>query len=556
MISVNNLTKSYGARNLFKDISLTINYGEKIGLVGPNGAGKSTFFSILLGLSESSGGTVQINKGVRAAYLPQESDFSSDATVLAEILRGDDEIQSLVKEKEHLELNNLAGTHRYGEVLHILECLRYFDIEHKAKKILFGLGFKERDFDRNVNTLSGGWKMRVLLAKLLVCSYDILFLDEPTNHLDLNAALWFKDYLMTFNGTFIMISHDRDYLNDVTNYTLILDNAEIKKIKGNYTDYEQLCEQKRNLLLKQFNEQEKKRKQLTGFIQRFHGQPNKASQARAKKKQLERMEDIIVPQDRKNSIRTFKFPQGRQSGHNVIRLKSISKSYGDICVYKDFDFEIDKGEKAVLVGENGAGKSTLLKILAGQISINGGERKLGYNVDIGYFSQTRMDVLTGHNTVFEEVYNSANGKLMPEQIRTLLGAFLFSGDDIDKKVDILSGGEKSRLILAKLLADPPNFLLLDEPTTHLDVDAVEALIKALKDYEGTLVLISHDSYFVRSVANCVFSVKDGVVVKYPGRFDYYLERIKNAALEKPAVKKTVNEIKDTHGKFSNKKHQG
>ena len=421
----------------------------------------------------------------------------------------------------------------------------YFELEHKAKKILSGLGFKERDFNRPIAQMSGGWQMRTLLAKLLTYQYDLLLLDEPTNYLDLNAAIWLKDYLADFKGTFIIISHDKAFLNEVTNYSLILENGAIAKVKGNYEHYERIKEEKRTYLSKQFKEQEKKRKQLQIFVDRFHAQPNKAASVRAKKRVLEKMQVIAVPQDRRESIGNFHFPPTKRSGHRVMSLEKISKSYGDIQVYKDFDFELLQGEKAVLTGENGAGKSTLLKILAGVIDIDSGTRTAGHNVDSGYFSQTRMDVLHPENTVIKEAYSAAAGFMSEETIRTILGAFLFSGDDADKKVSVLSGGEKSRLILAKLLINPPNFLLLDEPTTHLDVDAVEALVKTLTEYEGTLVFISHDIYFVRSVANVVFEVKNSQVRKFPGNFDYYLEKEAQgeAFVEKEARKLTAKQPK-------------
>ena len=536
MISINNLSKNYGKKILFENINLTINRGEKIGLIGPNGSGKSTLFLLLRQEIEPSSGTIQVNKNIRIGYLAQESSFISTHTVLSELTEGDETIARLKKEKEELEINNLAGTARYGEALHDLEALDYFNLEHKAKKILMGLGFKERDFNRPILEMSGGWQMRTLLAKLLTLHYDILLLDEPTNYLDLNAALWLKDYLGNFRGTFVMISHDKDFLTDVTNYTLILENGAIAKVHGNYQDYEKIKAEKKIHLTKQFKEQEKKRKQLERFVERFHAQPNKAASVRAKRRVLERIEEdeVAIPPDPRKSIKSFHFPRTRQSGHRVIKLEKISKSYGEVCVYKDFDFEIEKGEKAVLAGENGAGKSTLLKILAGVVDINSGSRIVGHNVDIGYFSQTRLDVLNPENTVLREAYSAAPGFMSEETIRTILGVFLFTGDDSDKQVKVLSGGEKSRLILAKLLINPPNFLLLDEPTTHLDVDAVDALIQALIGYEGTIVFISHDIHFVRSLANIVYEVKDGMVRKFHGNFDYYLEK----------RSKVVSEIKE------------
>jgi ATP-binding cassette subfamily F protein 3 len=526
MITITNLSKNYGKKTLFENISLNINHGEKIGLIGPNGSGKTTLFSLILGEMEPSAGEVRVNKNILIGYLPQESSFKSEYTVLAELTEGDARIMQLKKEKEELEEKNGAGSRRYGEVLHNLETLGFFELEHKAKKILMGLGFKERDFNRPINQMSGGWQMRALLAKLLTCHYDLLLLDEPTNYLDLSAALWLKDFLGGFKGTFIMISHDKAFLTDVTNYTLILENGSITKVRGNYEHYEQIKQEKYKFILKQFKEQEKKMQQLQRFIDRFHAQPNKAASVRAKRRVLEKMEKeaIVLPEDPRASIGRFRFPSTRPSGYRVMKLEGIYKSYADIQVYRDLDFEISQGEKAVLAGENGAGKSTLLKILAGVIDIDSGLRIVGHNVDIGYFSQTRTDVLNLENTVLQEAYSAVAGYMAEETIRTILGAFLFTGDDADKKVKVLSGGEKSRLILAKLLINPPNFLLLDEPTTHLDVDAVEALVVALTDYQGTIVFISHDIYFVRSVANAVFEVKNGRIRKFPGSFDYYLEK--------------------------------
>lgn len=521
MITINNISKSHGVDLLFEKFNSTIDHGEKIGLIGPNGAGKTTLFNIILGEEEPSTGNIRINKGIRIGYLPQEASFGSDITVLAEVLHGDKTIAQLKKEKDFLESEHKADLPRYGEVLHELEFLGYFDLEHRAKKVLAGLGFKESDFNRLISQISGGWQMRALLAKLLTCHYDILLLDEPTNFLDLDAAIWLKDYLHDYKGAFIMISHDKDFLDEVTDYSLILENNTFTKVRGHYEDYQRTQNEKRKHLSKQFKEQERKRKQLETYISRFHAQPNFAAQVRAKKRQLERMPEIIVPLNRRESIRSFHFPQTKQSGYRVIALDKISKAYKDIQVYKDFDFEIIRDEKAVLVGPNGAGKSTLLKILADVVGIDGGNRTLGHNVDIGYFSQTRMDVLNSHNTVLEEAHSVAGGRLTAEDVRTILGAFLFTGDDVNKKVKILSGGEKSRLILAKLLIDPPNFLLLDEPTTHLDVDAVDALIKALTEYKGTLAFISHDIHFVRSVANVVYEINAGRLRKFPGNFDYY-----------------------------------
>ncbi len=528
MVFIKNLSKNFGKRVLFENVTLNINRGEKIGLVGPNGAGKSTLFSFILGETEPTAGSIQIMKGVHIGYLPQEAKFNSQRTVLGELTEGDSRISRLKKEKEELEDSSRAGEMRYGDVLHELEVLGFFELEHKAKKILTGLGFKQSDFDRPVQHLSGGWQMRTLLAKLLTFQYDLLLLDEPTNYLDLNAALWLEDYLAKFRGTFVMISHDKAFLTDVTNYTLVLEYGKLYKVTGNYSHYEQIREERRTHLQKQSKEQIKKQKQLIKFVHRFHGQPNKAAQVRAKKRVLENIEEneVVVPPDPRESIGDFQFPQTKKSGYKVITFDKVCKSYSEVKVYEDLDLEINQDKKIVLVGDNGAGKSTLLKMLAGVVDIDSGERNVGYHVDTGYFSQTRMDVLTEHNTVLDEAYTAVSGFRREESVRTILGAFFFSGDDVEKKVSVLSGGEKSRLILAKLLINPPNFLLLDEPTTHLDVDAVEALVRALKSYQGTLVFISHDIYFVRSVANCCFEVKEGKIREFSGNFDYYLEKRK------------------------------
>ncbi|MFH0790201.1 MAG: ABC-F family ATP-binding cassette domain-containing protein [Candidatus Omnitrophota bacterium] len=555
MITITNLSKNYGKKTLFDNVSLSINRGEKIGLIGPNGTGKTTLFSLILGEVEPSAGNVYVHKNIHIGYLPQEASFKSESTVLAELTEGDERIKHLLGEKARLEENNAAGSKNYGDVLHTLEVLGYFELEHKAKRVLMGIGFKEKDFNRPISQMSGGWQMRALLAKLLTYQYDFLLLDEPTNYLDLNAALWLKDYLAGFQGTFVMISHDRAFLTDVTNYTLILENGCIAKVHGNYEQYETIKQEKRIHLEKQFKEQEKKRQQLERFVGRFHAQPNKAASVRAKRRVLERMEEeaVTVPPDPRESIGNFHFPQVRRSGQRVITLEKISKSYADIQVYRDLDFEIAQGEKGVLAGENGAGKSTLLKILAGVINIDSGNRVIGYNVDIGYFSQTRMDVLNPQNSLLREAYSAAPGYMSEETIRTILGAFLFTGDDADKKVEVLSGGEKSRLILAKLLINPPNLLLLDEPTTHLDVDAVDALVRALLEYQGSLVFISHDIYFVRSIANAVFEVKNGRIRKFPGSFDYYLEKNKQPEViiekQKPKVNPKDSQIEKTREKL-------
>ncbi|HLD69766.1 MAG TPA: ATP-binding cassette domain-containing protein, partial [Candidatus Omnitrophota bacterium] len=430
---------------------------------------------------------------------------------------------ALKQEQKELEDAGRADSERYGDVLHELEVMGVYELEHKAKKILFGLGFKEEDIRRPIVNLSGGWQMRTLLAKLLTYSYDLLLLDEPTNYLDLAATLWLKDYLKNYRGTFVIISHDKIFLNEVTNYTIILENSRITKLKGNYEQYEALKEENYRSLEKRQKVVEKKRDQLERFAERFHAQPNKASAVRNKRKMLERLETIVLPQERR-SIKDFEFPVTRESGYGVINLNGVSKSYGEKKVYENLDFEITKGQKMCLVGPNGAGKSTLLKMLAGVVPPDSGSRKLGHQVDLGYFSQTRLDVLNPLRSAFDEVSISGAGSVPALKVRTLLGLFNYHGDDVFKQVKVLSGGEKSRLILAKLLINPPNFILLDEPTTHLDIDGVEALTTAFKAYAGTLCFISHDLFFVKEIANHIVEVDSGVLKNYPGGLDYYLDK--------------------------------
>ncbi|MFA5088563.1 MAG: ABC-F family ATP-binding cassette domain-containing protein [Candidatus Omnitrophota bacterium] len=552
MITVTNLTKNFTQRTIFKDVSLSIFPNEKIGLTGPNGAGKSTLFSIILGEMEPTGGSVQIQKNIHIGYLPQEVHFDSQWTILEEVIKGDARMIALTKEKKELEDSGKADTLRYGDVLHELEQLGIYDLEHKAKKVLSGLGFKEEDFGRPISNLSGGWRMRALLAKLLTYKNDILLLDEPTNYLDLEATLWLKDYLSKYKGTFVIISHDKVFLNEVTNYTIVLDNTQMTKVKGNYQAYELNKDVMLKTLEKKQRVVEKKREQLERFTQRFHAQPNLAAAVRNKRKMIERLEEIELPQERK-SIKDFEFPQTVRSGYVVASLKDVGKSYGDKVVYRDLNFEITRGQKICLVGPNGAGKSTLMKMLADVVQPDSGKRALGHQVEMGYFSQTRLDVLNPERTVFEEVSSAASGSIPAVQVRSLLGLFNFHNDDVFKYVKVLSGGEKSRLILAKLLIRPPNFMLLDEPTTHLDIDGVEALTKAFKAYQGTLCFISHDLFFVKEIADMIIEVNQGQLKTYPGGLDYYLDKKAGLDLEDKKTKAAEKSALYRHGENAAKR---
>jgi len=545
MINVLDLSKNFDERMLLDNVSISINRGEKIGLTGPNGTGKTTLFSLILGRMEPNAGQVQVQRNLNIGYLPQEAHFDSQRTVIEEMTSGDDRIIALKKEKAELEEANKADAQRYGDVTHELEQLGIYDLEHRAEKILMGLGFKTGDFHRPIKELSGGWQMRVLLAKLLTYQYDVLLLDEPTNYLDLDATLWLKGYLAGYEGTLVIISHDKVFLNDITNYTIVLEAGQMTKVKGNYEQYELSKAERFRSLEKRKKVVDKKREQLERFAERFHAQPNKAAAVRNKRKMIERLEEIELPHERV-SIEGFEFPLTVQSGYNVMTLENLRKSYANKEVYKDLNFEIARGQKVCLVGPNGAGKSTLLKILAGVLDFDSGKRKLGHNVSVGYFSQTRLDVLQPERSAFDEVVSAAEGRVPALQVRTLLGLFHFHGDDVFKPVKVLSGGEKSRVILAKLLISPPNFILLDEPTTHLDIDGVEALTKAFGAYQGTLCFISHDLFFVKEIANHIVEVDSGSLKHYPGGLDYYLDKKKeNEATEQHAVE---NKEKASQGK--------
>ena len=525
MITLTRVSKNFDERMLMDDVSLSIFPNERIGLTGPTGAGKTTLFHLILGDMEPTDGNVTIQKGIKIGYLPQEAHFDSKRTVMEEVTSGDQEIQRLVDEKHRLETDGLCAETRYGDVLERLEVLGIYDLEHKAEKILSGLGFKEQEFHKPVSQLSGGWQMRTLLAKLLTYNYDLLLLDEPTNYLDLAATLWLKEFLKEYPGSFVMISHDKIFLNEVTNYTIVLENGQMAKVKGSYEAFEAQKEIEYRTLEKRMKVADKKKDQLERFTSRFHAQPNRAAAVQNKMKMLERLEEESTDLPRtRQSIKDFNFPQTTESGYTVINLAHIKKSYTDKTIYTDLNFEITKGQKMCLVGANGAGKSTLLKILADVIPYDGGTRRLGHGVKMGYFSQTRLDVLNPNRSVFEELVSAVGGSFPQTQARSLLGMFNFHGEDVFKPVSVLSGGEKSRLILAKLLINPPNFILLDEPTTHLDVAGVEALTKAFRNYKGTLCFISHDLYFIREIANHIVEVDNGTIRDYPGGLDYYLDK--------------------------------
>lgn len=502
MLSIGGISKSYGERVLFADATLQVNRGERIGLVGPNGAGKSTLFAMILGNEEPDSGTVDLERGVRLGYLPQESQPVRNETVL-QIATGADE-------HDH---------HASPE---------HFQLEARAKTILSGLSFRQTDFDRLASELSGGWVMRAHLARLLVQEPDLLMLDEPTNHLDLESLLWLQQYLKNYPGAIILISHDREFLNQLIGATVEIRQSKLIRYRGNYDEYLVQREAQYEQLVSAYKNQQREIAHLMKFVDRFRAKNTKATQAQSKLKQIDRMEKIEMPNDSTREI-DFTFPQPQRSGQRVITLRDIHHAYGSNVVYSGMEFQAERGQRIVLVGPNGAGKSTLLKLLAGVLPVQHGEHILGHNAKSGYYAQYRVEMLQLDRTVLEEALDTPQ-RVTEQFVRTVLGSFLFSGDDVFKKVAVLSGGEKSRLALVKLLLDPPNLLLMDEPTTHLDMASISALIGALEQFEGTLIFISHDVHFIRSIANHAVHVKDGRLTHYPTGYDYYLEKsARNAA---------------------------
>jgi ATP-binding cassette subfamily F protein 3 len=536
MLTLSDISKAYGGRILFDETALQVNREDRIGLVGPNGAGKSTLFSIILGMESPDDGKISRERNITIGYLPQETAVVGDETVieLATAVTPDFvKLRRLIKswESEHpVEALHPEEIHdnahdRFNE-------LGGYRLEAKAKQILAGLSFRESDFDRPARELSGGWVMRAHLARLLVQEPDLLMLDEPTNHLDLEALLWLQDYLQNYPGAILVISHDREFLNRLVGSIVEIRQSKLLRYRGNYDEYLEQRAAHEEQMLAAYKNQQREIASLMEFANRFRAKASKASQAQSKLKQVERMEKIEAPTNNEKKV-SFSFPQPQRSGQKVITLENIHQAYGDKVVYRGMEFKAERGQRIVLVGPNGAGKSTLLKILAEVVVPQNGTRTLGHNVKAGYYSQNRVEMLNPSHTVFEEAMDTPQ-RVTEQFIRTLLGCFLFQGDDVFKKVSVLSGGEKSRLALVKLLLDPPNLLLMDEPTTHLDMASIDALAYALDQFQGTLIFISHDVYFIRALANHVVHVNAGRLTHYPGGYQYYLDKSK-ATSERAAL---------------------
>jgi ATP-binding cassette subfamily F protein 3 len=535
MLTIRDLKKAHGV-TLFEEACMQVNYGERVALVGPNGAGKSTLFSLILKRDEPDAGTIERDPWTMVGFLPQEAEAVGNETVLDIATGRASEIPALEARLRELEAKGDVDGADYLEANAKYEALTNPQVDAKAKRMLAGLGYRGTDFDRPARELSGGWVMRAHLARLLVMEPDLLMLDEPTNHLDLVSLLWLQNYLKNYSGAVLLISHDRQFMDEIIEKVYEIADRKLHEWSGNYTDYLRLKDEAYERQSAAYKNQQKEIAALREFYDRFRQVASKASQAMSKLKQIERMELIEKPLPPRKPFR-FMIPQPVRSGSKIVALENIHMAYGNLKVYESLSLDIERGERTVLVGPNGAGKSTLLKILAGVLEFQKGERKLGLNAKLGYFSQHRAATLDPDKSVLQEVMDcaSATGDLQETDARAMLGSFLFRKDDIHKKTSVLSGGEKTRLNLIKFLVDPPNLLLMDEPTTHLDIITVESLILALEKYEGTLVFISHDVHFIRKLATKVLHVKNGNVTPYPGGYDYFLEKSGGLTDDRAAV---------------------
>jgi ATP-binding cassette, subfamily F, member 3 len=536
MIQIEEAGKSFGGQVVFRDLTWHITRGQRVGLVGPNGAGKTTLCRILTNEMEVDSGQVRRAKSTTIGYLPQELVAAGDGTVLGHLLAGFPDLQRLEEGMEALaremaEVENEASEElmeRYGDLQHQYEALGGYHLESRAKAILGGLSFAPDDFHAPLANLSGGWRMRVALGRLLLQSPDLLLLDEPTNHLDLESLQWLEDFLAAYEGTVVIISHDRYFLNRVVDRIAELELGRFSLYVGDYDDYQAQKLARQEQLVAAQKSQAEQIEKMERFIRKFRYKATKARQVQSRIKQLDKIERVEVIRAPKRIH--FRLPQPGRSGTVVGEIRKVHKAYGDTVVYRGVDFRLLRGDRIALVGPNGAGKSTILKIIAGVLPFEDGERILGHNATVHYYAQHQLDALNPQHSVLEELASVADPEMQP-RLRGILGAFLFSGDSVEKPVAVLSGGEKSRLALAKMLLRPANLLCLDEPTNHLDVTAREILEEALDQFEGTMLFISHDRYFINRIATKVVEVRDGRLAEYAGDYDYYLEKREEEQVE-------------------------
>ena len=553
MITLSHIQKQFGSKVLFKDCSLQIGVRDRLGLIGPNGSGKTTLFRMILGEESLDEGELLIAKGVKIGYLPQEVISFEGNTVLDEVLKSLTNITSLQDKMTILEeeLSSIDDPKKqeklakeYGKLQERYTLLGGYGLEAEAKRILQGLGFKAGDFDRLTDELSGGWLMRIALAKILLQSPDLLLLDEPTNHLDLASLIWLEEFLTNYPGAMVIVSHDRVFLNHLIDWIAEIEAQRIDLYYGDYDHYLEEKDARGQVLEATYKTQQRKIEQTERFIERFRAKNTKSSQVQSRIKMLEKIERIELP-EKKKEIR-FHFPAPNRSGHKVVEVKNLHKSYGDTVVYQGIDLSFYRGDKLALVGPNGAGKSTLLKILAGVLDFEEGEVILGKEVTRAYFAQHQFDLLRPENTVFEELLSIATDESQTA-LRTLLGTFLFSGEEIEKRVSVLSGGEKSRLVLAKMLLKPANFLLFDEPTSHLDISSRNVLEMALKQFQGTICLVTHDRHLINQIANKVIEIDRGIPHLFLGNYDDYLykkQQIPQEEAEKAVQVKVEAEVEE------------
>jgi ATPase subunit of ABC transporter with duplicated ATPase domains len=532
MISFANVSKQYGKQVLFVEASFQLNPGEKAGLVGPNGAGKSTLFRMIMGEESADDGVVSVPKKLAIGYFKQEVDEMSGRSVLDEAIAGSGRLGDL--HHELIELEQAMGDpsredyekvlDRFGHVQEEYQHQGGYELEARAREVLHGLGFEDGQIDGDVGALSGGWKMRVSMAKILLGKFDVLLLDEPTNHLDIESIVWLERFLRSVPSTILMTSHDRDFMNRIVTKIVEIDDGDIITYTGNYDFYVGEREQREANQEAAFARQQAKLAKEQRFIDRFSAHAAKAAQVQSRVKMLEKQERIELPKKRKAMKFDFRSPQ--RSGEDVVALKSVSKAFGPRTIYNSFDFHVRRGERWCVMGKNGAGKSTLLKMISGMLEPDTGTVRLGASLKMGYFSQQALDLLDAELTVWEQMQKDFPLESIGT-LRSLLGAFQFSGDDVDKKIRSLSGGEKSRLVMARMLLDPPNFLVLDEPTNHLDLATKEMLVEALHDFEGTMLFVSHDRTFLRGLANRVLELAgdehDGPLM-YGGSYVEYVEK--------------------------------
>lgn len=566
MLNIHNLSVSFGGTYLFEEVTFRLGAGDRVGLVGKNGAGKSTMLKILAGDFKPDSGQIATEKEVRIGFLRQDIDFEQGRTVLDEAYQAFEEIKraelkideinhQLVTRTDYESASYFELIEQLSDVQHHYEILGGYNYVGDTEKILLGLGFKREDFNNQTDTFSGGWRMRIELAKLLLQSNDILLLDEPTNHLDIESIIWLEGFLKNFPGVVVIVSHDKMFLDNVTNRTIEISLGKAYDFNKPYSQYLVLREEIREKQLATQKNQAKKIEETEKLIEKFRAKASKASMAQSLIKKLDKVERIEVDED-DNSVMSISFPLSQVPGRVVIEAEHVTKAYGDKTILKDISLLVERGSKIAFVGQNGQGKSTFIKAIVNEFEYQG-TIKLGHNVQLGYFAQNQAEYLDGEKTLLDTMLEAATDTNR-SKVRDMLGAFLFRGDDVEKKVKVLSGGERNRLALCKLLLQPINVLLMDEPTNHLDIKSKNVLKSALQKYEGTLLLVSHDRDFLQGMANTVYEFKDQKIREYLGDINFFLEQ-RNAMnmreIEKKDVVKETPKVEKKNLSFEEQKSQ-